>query len=396
MDNYIRTGTYARKPQLPYTPHTDIGGIVEAVGAAVTRLKTGDRVYAFAVAGGGAELARLRGVAGDAAAGPVTFQQGAAIGVPYGTAWRALFIRAHARAGETVLVHGASGGVGTAAVQIARAHGLRVLGTAGTAEGLRLIREQGAHEAFNHRDADYLTAILAATGGRGVDVVLEMLANVNLDRDLDLLAPRGRVVVIGNRGRVEIDPRKSMGKDGGDPRDDAVQRHADEFREIHAGLVAGLENGTLRPVIGKELPLERRGTGPSGGDGAGRVREDRADSVSAGPASRGVGLLLRQFLVDHRGEHLVRLRALEHAAVDEHGRRRADAEPRRRRRRCHARARRTSTNRGSCRTSWRPCPRPSRTASGSPAAAPAGCRTACRDTPRTSPARPRNGRPPPP
>ena len=255
VDNYIRSGTYARKPQLPYTPHTDIGGIVEAVGADVTRLKKGDRVYAFAVTGGGAELA----VCEDGQVMPlpekVSFQQGAALGVPYGTAWRALFIRAHARAGETVLVHGASGGVGTAAVQIARSHGLRVLGTAGTAEGLRLIREQGAHQTFNHRDADYTTAILAATGGRGVDLVLEMLANVTLDRDLDLRAPRGRVVVIGNRGRVEIDPRKSMGKDAAILGMTLFNADADELREIHSGLVAGLENGTLRPVIGKEMPL---------------------------------------------------------------------------------------------------------------------------------------------
>lgn len=255
VDNYIRTGTYARRPQLPYTPHTDIGGVVETVGSTVTRFKKGDRIYAFAVAAGGAELAVCEEWQVMPLADQATFQQGAAIGVPYATAWRALFIRAHAKAGETVLVHGASGGVGTAALQIARAHGLRVLGTAGTPEGLRLIHQQGAHESFNHRDADYTTAILAATGGKGVDVVLEMLANVNLDRDLDLIGMRGRVVVIGNRGRVEIDPRKSMGKDGAILGMTLFNANADEFREIHSGIVAGLENGTLRPVIGKEMPL---------------------------------------------------------------------------------------------------------------------------------------------
>lgn len=255
VDNYIRTGTYARKPQLPYTPHTDIGGVVEGVGSSVTRFKKGDRVYAFAVVGGGAELAVCEEWQVMRLADQATFQQGAAIGVPYATAWRALFIRAHAKAGETVLVHGASGGVGTAAVQIARAQGLRVLGTAGTPDGLRLVREQGAHEAFNHRDADYTAAVLAATGGKGVDVVLEMLANVNLDRDLDLIGMRGRVVVIGSRGRVEIDPRKSMGKDGAILGMTLFNADANELREIHSGIVAGLENGTLRPVIGKEMPL---------------------------------------------------------------------------------------------------------------------------------------------
>jgi NADPH:quinone reductase len=255
VDTYIRTGTYARKPQLPYIPHTDIGGIVEAVGSAVTRFGKGDRVYAFGGASGGAELA----VADEWQVQPlpdrVSFQQGAALGVPYSTAWRALFIRARARAGESVLVHGASGAVGTAAVQMARAHGLRVLGTAGTEAGLKLVREQGAHAVFNHRDSNYRSAIVADTGGRGVDLVLEMLANVNLDHDLDLLAPRGRVVVIGNRGRVEIDPRKTMGKDAAIIGMTLFNATPDEFREIHAGLVAGLENGTLQPVIGKELPL---------------------------------------------------------------------------------------------------------------------------------------------
>ena len=132
---------------------------------------------------------------------------------------------------------------------------LRVLGTAGTDEGLNLIREQGAHAVFNHRDSNYRSAILDATGGRGVDLVLEMLANVNLDYDLDLLALRGRVVVIGNRGRVEIDPRKTMGKDAAILGMTLFNATPEELREIHAGLVAGLENGTLRPVIGKELPM---------------------------------------------------------------------------------------------------------------------------------------------
>src|SRR3954463_31289 len=255
VDNYIRSGTYGRKPELPYTPHTDVGGVVDAVGASVTRVKKGERVYAFGVAAGGADLAVCEEAQVMALPDRVSFQQGAAIGVPYGTAWRALFIRAHARAGETVLVHGGSGGVGTAAVQIARSHGLRVFGTAGTTEGLQLVREQGAHEVFNHRDGDYTSGILAATGGRGVDVVLEMLANVNLDRDLDLIGMRGRVVVIGSRGRVEIDPRKSMGKDGAILGMTLFNANADEFREIHGGIVAGLENGTLRPVIGKEMPM---------------------------------------------------------------------------------------------------------------------------------------------
>jgi NADPH2:quinone reductase len=185
----------------------------------------------------------------------VSFAQGAALGVPYSTAWRALFMRARARAGETLLVHGASGGVGTAAVELGRSHGLRVIGTAGTKEGMDLAREHGAHHVLNHRDADYLQQVLPLTGNAGVDVVLEMLANVNLDRDLDVLARNGRVVVIGNRGRVEIDPRKAMARDGAILGMTLFNATPEESREIHAGLVAGLETGTLNPVVGKEFPL---------------------------------------------------------------------------------------------------------------------------------------------
>jgi NADPH2:quinone reductase len=212
VDAYIRTGTYARKPSLPYTPGTDIAGIVERVGTNVTRVAVGDRVYAHAAVGGCAE----RALCDDWQAHPlperVSFAQGAALGVPYGTAWRALFIKARGKAGDVVLVHGASGGVGTAAVQMARAHGLVVIGTAGTPEGLTLVAAQGAHHVLNHREPDYLRQVMTLTDGRGADVVLEMLANVNLDRDLEVLAFGGRVVVIGNRGRVEIDPRKAMGR----------------------------------------------------------------------------------------------------------------------------------------------------------------------------------------
>jgi NADPH2:quinone reductase len=257
VDTYIRSGTYARKPELPYTPHADIAGIVESVGGGVTRIKAGDRVYAYMTNAGGAELALAEEWQVQRLAERATFQQGAAIGVPYATAWRALFFKARAWPGETLLVHGASGGVGTAAVQLGRAHGMQVIGTAGSDDGLRLIREQGAHHALNHRDANYLQQVPALTGGRGADVVLEMLANVNLDRDLDVLAPRGRVVVIGNRGRVEIDPRKAMGKDATIVGMTLFNTSREEFQVIHAALAAGLENGSLAPVIRRELPLER-------------------------------------------------------------------------------------------------------------------------------------------
>jgi NADPH:quinone reductase len=255
VDAYIRAGTYARKPTLPYTPGADVGGVVEAVGTGVARLITGARVYAHSVPGAYAELVACDEPQVYPLPDRVSFQQGAALGVPYATAWRALLIKAKARAGETVLVHGASGGVGAGAVQIARAHGLRVIATAGTPEGIALVRNHGAHHVLNHRETDYLQQVMPLTNNKGVDVVLEMLANVNLDRDLDVLAMHGRVVIIGSRGRVEIDPRKTMPRDGMILGMTLFNTTREEFHEIHSGLIAGLENGTLNPVIGKEFPL---------------------------------------------------------------------------------------------------------------------------------------------
>jgi NADPH:quinone reductase len=255
-DTYMRSGSYAIKPPLPYTPGSDAAGTIESVGSGVTRVKRGDRVYtANTLSGAYAQYA----LALESQVHPLperaSFSQGAGVWVPYGTAYHALRHFADARGGETVLIHGASGGVGVAAVQIARALGLVVLGTAGTQPGLDLARREGAHQVFDHRQPGYLDAILAATGGRGADVILEMLANVNLGADLKLLAANGRVIVIGSRGDVTITPRDLMRRRASIRAFTLWDTTATEEREIHTALVAGLENGTLRPIVGKELPL---------------------------------------------------------------------------------------------------------------------------------------------
>jgi len=256
VETYIRAGTYARLPELPYTPGNDGAGVVEHVGADVTEFKAGDRVYtAGSLTGTYAEFALCRKEQVHPLPANVSFAQGAAIGTPYATAYRGLLQRAAAEPGETVLVHGASGGVGTAVVQLARAHGLRVFGTAGREEGLKLAREQGAHDVFDHRAPDHFEQIMKASTGHGVDVIVEMLANVNLGKDLTILAKNGRVVIIGSRGPVEINPRDTMQRDA-DVRGMILPNTPPaQMASIHAALVAGLENGTLRPVIGREFPL---------------------------------------------------------------------------------------------------------------------------------------------
>jgi len=255
-DTYMRAGTYAIKPPLPYTPGSDAAGVVEAVGDGVKKVKPGDRVYtARTVTGAYSEYALALETQVHALPAKISFSQGAGIWVPYGTAYFGLFLAAKARASETLLIHGASGGVGTAAVQIGRSIGLTIIGTAGTDKGLDLVKREGAHHAFNHSKAGYAEEILKATGGRGVDIVLEMLANVNLATDTKLLATNGRIIVIGNRGEITINPRELMSRRGSVRGFTLWAITEAEASEIYAGIGAGLENGTLRPVVGKELPL---------------------------------------------------------------------------------------------------------------------------------------------
>ena len=255
-DTYMRAGTYAVKPPLPYTPGSDAAGVIEAVGDAVKKVKPGDRVYtAKTLSGAYAEYSLALEEQVHSLPEKISFAQGAGVWVPYGTAYHALYHSAQARASEMVLIHGASGGVGTAAAQIARGIGLTVFGTAGTQKGLDLAKREGAHQVFDHSKAGYQEEILKATGGRGLDIILEMLANVNLAHDLKLLATNGRVIVIGNRGEVTINPRDLMGKRGSIRAFTLWAVTPQEEKEIHAGIIAGLEDGALRPVVAKELPL---------------------------------------------------------------------------------------------------------------------------------------------
>jgi NADPH2:quinone reductase len=260
-DTYVRSGTYAVTPPLPYIPGGDGAGVVKAVGPEVRGMKPGDRVYVSGTAGVRpvgtyAELAVTEARHVHPLAAPLSFPQGAAVGVPYATAYRALFHKARAVPGETVLVHGASGGVGIAAVQLAAAAGLTVIGTAGSARGRALVRAEGAHHVLDHTAPDYLKEIGGLTDGRGVDVVLENLANVNLAHDLDVVARFGRIVVVGNRGTIEINPRGAMTKDVTISGFVLWNASDADKASIHAALVAGLANGTLRPVVGQEIPLK--------------------------------------------------------------------------------------------------------------------------------------------
>lgn len=241
VDTYIRSGSYPRLPQLPYTPGSDAAGTIVA---------TGERVYlSRSVTGTYAEFCLAEPAFVHPLPEKISFQQGAALGVPYSTAYHALFHKGQVKPGQRVLVRGASGTVGLAAVQMAKALGCWVAGTASSPEGQALVREQGADQVTGH----------AETEGP-YDLILEMLANKGLQSDLEQCAPRGTIVVIGNRGEITINPRHTMMADLTIRGMSLANATAEEHAAIHRGLAKGLENGSLNPVIRKVYPLEQAAT----------------------------------------------------------------------------------------------------------------------------------------
>jgi NADPH2:quinone reductase len=257
VETYVRAGIYPNLPQVPYIPGSDAAGIVEAVGEGVSAFSPGDRVYvAGTLTGAYAEYAVCDQTRVYALPEHVSFEQGASLGIPYATAYRALFQRGDAKPGEVVLVHGASGAVGLAAIQFARAAGMFVYGTASSEKGRQMVFECGAHGAFDHSRNEHFEEFIGTTGDRGADLIVEMLANVNLDGDLRALAYRGRVIIVGSRGRIEINPRDTMKGDADIRGMVLLNATESELYEIHCAIGAGLANGSLVPVVGQELLLE--------------------------------------------------------------------------------------------------------------------------------------------
>ena len=256
VETYQRSGAQGYSPRLPFTPGADGAGVVEETGPGVTTLGRGERVYLTgSKTGTYAEYALCSAEQAHRLPDRLSFAEGACLWVNYGTAYRALFQRGAARGGERLLIHGATGGVGVAAVQWARLRGLTVFATYGSRAGRELRRSQGVEHVFDHTDPGHGAAVLAATGGAGVDLVLEMLANVNLETDLDLLARRGRVVIVGSRGTVEVTPRKRMGREADVRGMMLYGAEGNELAEIHAATASAAVVGALAPVIREEIPL---------------------------------------------------------------------------------------------------------------------------------------------
>ena len=259
-DTYMRSGTYAILPELPYTPGGDAGGLISAIGPDVTEHKLGERVFvgtalSFDLTGCYAEKVKRKASEVVSLPEGVSFAQAATFGVSYPTAHYSLFERGGAQAGETVFIHGASGSVGSSAIQLAKRAGLTVIGSAGTSKGLELVRAEGADHAVNHTEEGYTNEVCRLTGGKGPELILEMLANINLAADMDLAAKYGRIIVIGNRGEITVNPRLAMMKEL-DIRGIALwNATAAQVKPMMLDILAGVAGGSLRPVVGREMRL---------------------------------------------------------------------------------------------------------------------------------------------
>ena len=260
-ETYIRTGAYSFfVPSLPCTLGFDGAGMVDEVGPGVTHVKEGDRVFVAAMGdpantGTYAQKVVCSGDAVHPLPDFISFAQGAALGVPALAAYRALFQRAKLRPGETVLVHGASGGVGILCVQMASAMGASVIGTASTPEGRKLVLGAGAHHALSHLTGDTLEQVLQITNGVGPDVIVEFLANANLETDLRVIAPYGRIVIAGNRGSIQIEPRLAMQKEADLLGMALWNATPADYQESLQAVAAWLRMGILNPQVGAAIPL---------------------------------------------------------------------------------------------------------------------------------------------
>ena len=259
-DTYMRNGTYAIVPDLPYIPGGDAAGVVSAVGPGVTEIGVGDPVFSgaaltFDLTGCYAEKIKRKASQVMKLPNGVDFAQAAAFGVSYPTAHWALFERGRGKSGEAVFIHGASGSVGTSAIQLAKRAGMTVIGSGGTEQGLDLIRDQGADLAVDHTKEGYLDEVTEFTGGEGPSLILEMLANVNLENDLERVAKYGRVIIIGCRGEISINPRVAMMKEL-DIKGIALWNvTADQIKPVMQDILSGVADGSLKPVVGKNMPL---------------------------------------------------------------------------------------------------------------------------------------------
>ena len=256
-----RQGRYPPPPGVTDIPGLEIAGTIEKVDPAVTAWRVGDRVCALVSGGGYAEFCAVPAPQCLPIPRGLDATHAAAIPETTFTVWTNVFERGRLVAGESILIHGGSSGIGTTAIQLARACGARVFATAGSAEKCAACESLGAERCVNYRETDFVTAIKAATNGRGVDVVLDMVAGDYLQRNIEVLAMDGRLVMIGRQGGVksEIDImpilRKRLTLTGSTLRTRSVEEKGALARAVHQHVWPLFESGAVKVVIHSTFPL---------------------------------------------------------------------------------------------------------------------------------------------
>ncbi len=242
----------------PYIPGPEAAGDVVEVGAGVEGFRVGQRVCGRAMGGAYARLVRLGAPWTLNLPDVYGYAEGAGIAVQFITAWNAVVIYGRAAAGETVLVQGGAGGVGMAAIQLAKAIGCRVIATASTPEKVEICRAMGADETINYREEDFAEGCSEITAGRGLGVIIEMVADVNLDKDIDAIRPTGRIVVVGTSKGLDPDAsfsvQKALIKDAQILCLSMVNL-APRLPELTRRFSPILEAGKIRMHVFREMPL---------------------------------------------------------------------------------------------------------------------------------------------
>jgi putative PIG3 family NAD(P)H quinone oxidoreductase len=258
-----RMGLYAVPPDASDLPGLEIAGEVVACGAAVTQWKAGDEVCALTHGGGYAEYCVTPAVQALPVPRGLSMVEGASLPETFFTVWSNVFDRGRLAPGETLLVQGGTSGIGVTAIQMAKALGHRVFATAGSEEKCAACVKLGAEQAFNYKSADFVAGVKAATGGKGVDVILDMAAGDFVPRELKALADDGRLVFIAFlRGpKTELDVNELMRRrltlTGSTLRPRPVEFKGAIARNLRERIWPLIEAGRIKPVIYKTFPLEQ-------------------------------------------------------------------------------------------------------------------------------------------
>jgi NADPH2:quinone reductase len=256
-----RLGSYPPPPGASDIPGLEIAGEVVALGAGAMRYKTGDKVTALVAGGGYAEYCPVHESNALPAPATLSLIEAAAIPETFFTVWHNVFDRGRLESGETLLVHGGTSGIGTTAIQLAKAFGARVITTAGTVEKCDACRKLGADVAVNYRSEDFVAATKAATGGKGADLILDMVGGDYIERNYEAAAVEGRIVQIAFQGSPKANVNfvrimlKRLTHTGSTLRARSVPDKAAIARALETNVWPLIAAGKVKPVIYRTFPL---------------------------------------------------------------------------------------------------------------------------------------------